>query len=108
VQVGTRFIASIECVAHENYKRTILELPETGTGLLNMGRFQVRALRTPLVEQVLATGEIAGGAFGGAGFEASWIEGDLSAGALPAGEVIGLIDEVSSVKEIIEEMVGGS
>jgi NAD(P)H-dependent flavin oxidoreductase YrpB (nitropropane dioxygenase family) len=59
------------------------------------------------VEQVLAKGEIAAGAFGGAGFEASWIEGDLSAGALPAGEVIGLIDEVSSVEEIIEEMVGG-
>jgi enoyl-[acyl-carrier protein] reductase II len=108
VQVGTRFIASIECVAHENYKRTILELPETGTGLLNMGRFQVRALRTPLVEEVLATGEIARGAFGDGGFEASWIEGDLSAGALPAGEVIGLIDEVLSVKEIIDEMVGGS
>ncbi len=107
VQVGTRFIASIECVAHENYKQTILELSETGTGLLNMGRFQVRALRTPLVEEVLTTGEIAGGAFGGGGFEASWIEGDLSAGALPAGEVIGLIDEVSSVKEIIEEMIGG-
>jgi enoyl-[acyl-carrier protein] reductase II len=107
VQVGTRFIASIECVAHENYKHTILELPETGTGLLNMGRFQVRALRTPLVEEVLATGEIASGAFGGGGFEASWIEGDLSAGALPAGEVIGLIDEVLSVKEIIDEMVGG-
>jgi enoyl-[acyl-carrier protein] reductase II len=107
VQVGTRFIASIECVAHENYKRTILELPETGTGLLNMGRFQVRALRTPLVEEVLTRGEIASGAFGDGGFEASWIEGDLSAGALPAGEVIGLIDEVSSVKEIIEEMVGG-
>jgi enoyl-[acyl-carrier protein] reductase II len=107
VQVGTRFIASIECVAHENYKRTILELPETGTGLLNMGRFQVRALRTPLVEQVLTTGDVAEGAFGGGGFEASWIEGDLSAGALPAGEVIGLIDEVLSVKEIIEEMITG-
>lgn len=107
VQVGTRFIASIECVAHENYKWTILESAETGTGLLNMGRFQVRALRTPLVEEVLATGQIARGAFGDGGFEASWIEGDLSAGALPAGEVIGLIHEVLSVREIIQEMVGG-
>jgi len=73
-----------------------------GFGLLNVGRFQVRALRTPLVEEVLTTGEIASGAFGNGGFEASWIEGDLS-----AGEVIGLIDEVLSVREIIEEMVGG-
>jgi len=108
VQVGTRFIASRECVAHENYKRAILEAGETGTGLLNMGRFQVRALRTPLLEEILSSGRTGGGAFGGGGFEASWIEGDLSAGALPAGEVVGLIHEVLSVREIIEEMVGAS
>jgi len=106
VQVGTRFIACRECVAHEKYKRAILESTETGTGLLNMGRFQVRALRTPLVEEVLSSGKIGGGAFGGQSFEASWIEGDLSAGALPAGEIVGLIDQVLTVREIIEEMVG--
>jgi len=106
VQVGTRFIACRECVAHEKYKTAILESAETGTGLLHMGRFQVRALRTPLVEEVLRSGKTGGGAFGAASFVASWIEGDLSAGALPAGEVVGLIHEVLTVREIIDEMVG--
>lgn len=106
VQVGTRFIASKECIAHENYKKTILELPETGTGLLNRVRFQVRALRTPLVERMLSgdPGADADG-FGGSGLEASWVEGDLDAGSLPAGEVIGLIDRILSAREIVEEMV---
>ena len=107
VQVGTRFIACRECVAHEKYKSAILESTETGTGLLNLGRFQVRALRTPLVEEALSSGKIGGGGFGGGSFEASWIEGDLSASALPAGEVVGLIEEVLTVREIVEEMVGG-
>jgi enoyl-[acyl-carrier protein] reductase II len=106
VQVGTRFIACRECVAHEKYKTAILESAETGTGLLHMGRFQVRALRTPLLEEVLRSGKTGGGAFGAAGFVASWIEGDLSAGALPAGEVVGLIHEVLTAREIIDEMVG--
>jgi enoyl-[acyl-carrier protein] reductase II len=107
VQVGTRFIACRECVAHEKYKKAILESNETGTGLLHMGRFQVRALRTPLVEEVLGSGKAAAAAYGGGSLEASWIDGDLSAGALPAGEIVGLIDEVLTVKEILEEMVGG-
>jgi NAD(P)H-dependent flavin oxidoreductase YrpB (nitropropane dioxygenase family) len=93
-------------VAHEKYKTAILESAETGTGLLHMGRFQVRALRTPLLEEVLRSGKTGGGAFGAAGFVASWIEGDLSAGALPAGEVVGLIHEVLTAREIIDEMVG--
>jgi enoyl-[acyl-carrier protein] reductase II len=108
VQVGTRFIACRECVAHEKYKRAILESTETGTGLLNLGRFQVRALRTPLVEEILRSGQTRGAGYGGQGLEASWIEGDLSAGALPAGEVAGLIDEVLTVSEIIEEMVSAA
>jgi enoyl-[acyl-carrier protein] reductase II len=107
VQVGTRFIACRECVAHEKYKKAILESNETGTGLLHMGRFQVRALRTPLVEEVLSSGKSPGAAYGGGSLEASWIDGDLSAGALPAGEIVGLIDEVLTVREIVDEMVGG-
>jgi NAD(P)H-dependent flavin oxidoreductase YrpB (nitropropane dioxygenase family) len=106
VQVGTRFIATQECVAHDNYKNAIIASSEVGTGLLNRGRFQVRALRTPLVEKILA-GEIDGGTgFGGMALEESWVEGDMDAGSLPAGEGAGLISDVPSVREVIEEMVG--
>ena len=106
VQVGTLFIATKECIAHDNYKALIAESKETGTGLVDMGRFRIRALRTPLVERMLKGEEPTDQAFAGEAIEASWLKGDLGAGVLPAGEISGLISEVSSVKEVIEEMVG--
>jgi len=105
VQVGTRFIASIECIAHLNYKNTLVEYDETGTCLINVGPFQVRALRTPLAEKIVAGAEKPQFGFGGSSTEASWIKGDISAGVLPAGEVAGLIHNIPKVKEIIDEMV---
>jgi enoyl-[acyl-carrier protein] reductase II len=105
VQVGTRFIASEECVAHDNYKNCIVESQEVGTGLVDMGRFRIRALRTPLVERILSGESAGGGGFGGAGLEESWIQGDMDAGTLPAGEVVGLIHKILPAGAIIEEMV---
>ena len=105
VQVGTRFIATNECIAHSNYKETIIDSQETGTALLDMGRFRIRALRTPLVEKMLK-GEIEmSRAFNRPAAEKSWIKGDLEAGIVPAGEVSGLVFSVKSVREVIEEMV---
>lgn len=107
VQVGTRFIATKECIAHQKYKQIIVDVPETGTGLVNRGRFQVRALRTPRVEKILA-GEPMDQepGFGGQELEESWVKGDIEAGELPAGEISGLIHDIPSARNIIEEMVG--
>jgi enoyl-[acyl-carrier protein] reductase II len=106
VQVGTRFIATKECIAHRNYKEAIVGQSETGTGLLNMGAFQIRALRTHFAEKAFADPSAAGAGFSGKGIEESWLQGDLGAGILPAGEVAGLIHDIPSVTDIIEEMVG--
>lgn len=108
VQVGTRFIATRECIAHDNYKSAIVETKETGTGLVDMGRFRIRALRTGLVEKMLRGEEPADQAFRGEAIEASWLGGDLNAGVLPAGEITGLVSDIPSVKEVIEEMVGAN
>ena len=105
VQVGTRFIATTECIAHENYKNFIVDTQETGTGLVDMGPFRIRALKTSLVERNLSGEPLGGEGFSGAGIEESWIKGDLDAGILPAGEVIGLVKKILPVREIIEEMV---
>ena len=47
VQVGTRIIASKECLGHINYKDIIVQAPESGTELVSLSRFRVRALLTP-------------------------------------------------------------
>lgn len=105
VQVGTRFIATKECIAHENYKNVLVQSSVTGTALVNAGRFSVRNLRTPLVERILNNESPNNQGFGDEGLDEAWIKGDLEAATLPAGEVAGLIYDVKSVKEIIDEMI---
>ena len=106
VQVGTRFIASTECIAHTNYKNIIVQSLETGTALVDFGRFRVRALQTPLVEELARTDQMDAGLFGGKAMEDSWLKGDAAAGILPAGQIAGLVHGVLSAREIIAEMVG--
>ena len=105
VQVGTRFIATRECIAHTVYKDIIVRSAETGTELLDVGRMRVRALNTPLVQKITA-GEDVGNAVFGEAMEESWLRGDLDAGVLPAGQISGLVSGVATVKDIVEEMVG--
>jgi enoyl-[acyl-carrier protein] reductase II len=105
VQVGTRFIAAQECIAHAVYKDIIVQSAETGTELLDVGRMRVRALNTPLVQKITA-GEDVGNAVFGEAMEGSWLRGDVDAGVLPAGQISGLVSGVATVKDIVEEMVG--
>jgi len=105
VQVGTRFIASEECIAHPNYKKFILDTGDTGTRLVNLGRYQVRALNTPMVESLIAGEPMPAMARKDSSIEDAWVKGDLDAGTLPAGQVSGLISAIRTVREIIEEMV---
>ena len=37
--------------------------------------------------------------------EAAWIQGDLKAGIIPAGQITGMVKAVRPVRDIIEEMV---
>ncbi len=106
VQVGTRFIATRECVARPGYKQAIVASGETGTGLVDLGRFRVRSLRTPFVERVLSGTEDAVPGFSGREFEEGWIQATRDDVVLPAGEVAGLISRVLPVREVLEQMVG--
>ena len=106
VQVGTRFIATRECIAHDNYKRLVVESSDLGTLLINLGRFQVRALRTALTKRIEGGETEAIQFFGGSSMKDSWINGNVDVGILPAGQISGLVKDILSVKEVIREMVG--
>ncbi len=106
VQVGTCFIASQECIAHNRYKQSICEADDTNTRLVDLGRMQVRALSTPLVEKILAEpGPVDYSRVTADQVEASMIKGDFEKYPVPAGQVAGLIGEVKQVRQIIESMV---
>lgn len=105
VQVGTRFIATRECLAHNRYKNAVIACSETGTGLVNLGRFLVRALNTSMVNKIKCGEFGVKDAFCRAAFEESWIRGNLDAGLLPVGQSAGLVRDIPFVREVIQDMV---
>ena len=105
VQVGTRFIASKECVAHANYKDALVSANENDTRLMNMEWAQARVVNTPLVDKLTGGPSKADFAAQEAKMEEAWVKGDLEASFIPAGQITGMVKDVKSVREIIEEMV---
>jgi len=108
VQLGTRFIASQECIAHANCKKILCDAKETDTLLIDKGRVRVRVIRTPLADK-LSQGQ-ADRLFSSkvGSIEAAWIDGNLEANVLASGQIAGMIKNVQSVREIIEEMVSAN
>jgi enoyl-[acyl-carrier protein] reductase II len=104
IQMGTRFVSSLESPVHENYKNKIIESSEEGTFILNKkGRPCIRALKSSLTEEIYEKGVMDMSALGG--IKNLYFEGDMEAAPALAGQSIGLIDEVKPVKNIIEETI---
>lgn len=108
VQVGTAFIAAEECIAHANYKNALVEASECDTRLMNVEWAQFRVVATPVAEKMMAKGGISKAEFStqGARIEEAWVQGDLEAGTIPAGQSAGMIKAVRPVRAIIQDMVG--
>jgi len=113
VQIGTRFIATSECNAHDAFKRTLVEAGIDGSAVYCRGYHPSRALRTAAVARMLemeaqgrTTEEIV--AFRGrARARAGCIEGNLEEGILPAGAAVGLVRSVKSAGDVVRELVEG-
>jgi enoyl-[acyl-carrier protein] reductase II len=120
VELGTRFIAVKECIAHQAYKDALVAASETDTTLIekSIGR-PARVLRGPLAEQLLEV-ETALERRGASREEAlpevlpyirgevnkrAAIEGQLDEGFVWAGQVAGLIHDVPTARELVERTV---
>ena len=111
VQLGTRFLASVEAPVHERYKQAILKASDRAT--IVTGRTLGRPVRCLLnkLTRTLAKYEAEGRppeefeSLAVGGLRRAVYEGDLEGGSLMAGQVAGLIHEIKPVAEIIEEMV---
>ena len=111
VQMGTRFLASVEAPVHEKYKQAVLKASDRAT--IVTGRTLGRPVRCLLnkLTRTLAKYEAEGRppeefeSLAVGGLRRAVYEGDLEGGSLMAGQVAGLIHEIKPVAEIIEEMV---
>lgn len=111
VQVGSRFAASFESSAHDNFKKTIVELEEGGTQVTLKELAPVRLIKNKFyqdVQELYATAPSVDDLktlLGRARAKRGMFEGDLIEGELEIGQVSGLIHEVKSVKDIVDGMI---
>jgi enoyl-[acyl-carrier protein] reductase II len=111
VQMGSRFAASFESSAHENFKKTIVEVKEGDTQLTLKELAPVRLIKNKFYNDLQdlyakspTTDELKS-FLGRARAKKGMFEGDLEEGELEIGQIAGLIHEIKSVKEIIYEVV---
>ncbi len=111
VQIGSRFAATLESSAHDNFKQTIVDVKDGGTHLTLKELAPVRLVKNKFYQEVQElyqqnpTIEQIKELLGRARAKKGMFEGDLEDGELEIGQVAGLIHEVKSVKEVLESIV---
>ncbi|MBU2643698.1 nitronate monooxygenase [bacterium] len=111
VMMGSRFIATQECVCHNNIKEELVRRKEVDTTIIckSFG-LQGRALKNKVVSDILQL-EKTGGSFedvypllAGERMKDAWQNGDVDKAALMVGQSIGLINDIPTCQELLETM----
>ncbi|MCH8546727.1 MAG: nitronate monooxygenase [Cryomorphaceae bacterium] len=111
VQVGSRFVASVESSAHQSFKDVVVGAAEGSTVLTLKEITPVRLIRNKFYQDVMehyarcAEVDELRALLGRGRAKKGMFEGDLDEGELEIGQVSGTIKEIKTVKEIVEEFV---
>lgn len=111
VQMGSRFAASTESSAHQNFKDTIVKVKDGDTYVTLKELAPVRLIKNKFFNDVMElyskcpTNEDLKELLGRARAKRGMFEGDLDEGELEIGQVAGLIDSIKPVKEIIDDVM---
>lgn len=105
IQMGTRFVSSLESPVHTNFKDSIINAPIDGTLILNKkSKPVVRALKTDLAKKIDEEGVMDMSAL--MNIKSLYFDGDMNAAPALSGQSVGLIKEVKPVQDIIESTIG--
>ncbi len=111
VQMGSRFAASTESSAHQNFKDTILKVKDGDTYVTLKELAPVRLIKNKFFNDVMElyskcpTTEELKELLGRARAKKGMFEGDLDEGELEIGQVAGLIHSIKPVQEIFDEII---
>ena len=104
IQMGTRFVSSVESPVHRNFKDKIIDSGIDGTLILNKSSKPViRALKSDLTINIDQKGEMDMSAM--MNIKNLYFDGDMEAAPALSGQSTGLISDIKPVKKIIEEII---
>jgi enoyl-[acyl-carrier protein] reductase II len=109
VQIGTVLLATKECPIHENFKQLVVDATDTSTVITGSEKAPVRVIKNQMAVKYTDLEK------SGASFEElehltlgslrkAVMEGDVENGSFMAGQISGLVKEVKSVKEVLDNM----
>lgn len=109
VQIGTRFAATVESSAHENYKRKIISAGDSDTVLIFKSLGMARVIKNKLSDAALQKETVGVSPdqlrelLGSKRERAGIFEGNEEEGMFEAGQCSGIIKEIVTVKELFEK-----
>ena len=115
VVMGTRFVPTDECPAHPRIKDWFVRAKETDTLMIQRSiRNAERVIKNRAAEKTVAMEQ--GGAslqelmavISGDLGKKALVEGNLDSAVIACGQCVGLIHEIKSVKEVIDEIIRGA
>jgi enoyl-[acyl-carrier protein] reductase II len=111
VQIGTRFVASKESSAHDEFKKILLKIKEGDTRLYLRRTAPVRMINNTFA-RMLGVAENSGAdektllaMLGKGRSKKGMFEGDLEEGELEIGQVASMIEEIKPAAAIVEELI---
>ncbi len=111
VQIGTRFAATVESSAHDNFKQALVNAKDRDTVLILRRLAFARVIKNGFAEDAIKK------EFSGVGEETlrnllgekreriGMFEGDLDNGMLEAGEGVALIDKIETVENVMKNLL---
>lgn len=111
VQIGSRFVASTESSAHDDFKQVVVDAQEGDTQLTLKELAPVRLIKNKFYHDVAdlykkgATPEELKELLGRARAKKGMFEGDLVEGELEIGQISGVIKDIKPVAEIVEQIM---
>ena len=104
IQMGTRFVSSLESPVHINFKNKILDSSIDGTLMLNKtSKPIIRALKSKLTNRIDEKGMMDMKDF--MRIQELYFDGNMEAAPALSGQSVGLIDKIKPVKQIINETI---
>jgi enoyl-[acyl-carrier protein] reductase II len=111
VQIGSRFVATPESSAHENFKKVVIDAQEGDTLLTLKELTPVRLVKNEFFKQLEnayeqnASVDDLNKLLGRGRAKKGMFEGDIVEGELEIGQISGLINEIIPAKQVVEEIV---
>ena len=111
VQMGTRFVLSEECIAHENYKNAVLKAKDRATVMTGLTTgHPVRIIDNSLAHKYKNL-EFSGGskeeleALGAGTLRKAAIDGDVKEGSVMIGQISGMLTDIKPCATIINDIM---